>query len=45
MILLATTTMRPFFCEYSQVESVNSLSPYCAVTPVSYSVRSRQALT
>ncbi len=44
VIFFATTTMRPFLCEYSQVESVSSLSPYRAVTPVSYSARSRQAL-
>ena len=35
MILFATTTIRPFLCEYSQVESVSSLSPYSAVYPVS----------
>ena len=31
----ATTTIRPFVREYSQVERVMSLSPYSAVTPVS----------
>ena len=32
----ATTTSLPFCAEYSQVESVISLSPYSALTPVSY---------
>ena len=32
----ATTTSLPFWAEYSQVERVMSLSPYFALTPVSY---------
>ena len=36
-IFRATTAMRPFSVEYSQVDSVISSSPYCASTPVSYS--------
>ena len=35
LTFFATTTMRPFCLENSQVESVMSLSPYLAVTPVS----------
>ena len=37
---LATTTSLPFCAEYSQVERVMSLSPYSAVTPVSYKASS-----
>ena len=36
----ATTTSLPFCAEYSQVERVMSLSPYSAVTPVSYKASS-----
>ena len=35
-IQFATTTSLPFRAEYSQVERVMSLSPYSALTPVSY---------
>ena len=31
----ASTTILPFFWEYSQVESVSSFSPYTAISPVS----------
>lgn len=37
LIFLATTTKRPFSTWFEQVERVSRVSPYSAVTPVSYS--------